>query len=191
MKVLNCLRLTTLKWLNMYRAEYLTKDDQKHSWLFVSRKKNPLEDKSADAVVIVPFVGKDHIVLIRQFRIPVNGYVYELPAGIIDEGEDAFSAACREIKEETGMEIVDPILTQDGSRGFYNSAGLTDESVSFVFAKVEGEPTTKDNEGTEEIEVLVLDREQVAKMLYDNINFSAKCWLILKAFADGYDWIGE
>ena len=39
---------------------------------------------------------KDRVVLIRQFRYPLGGYVYELPAGLVDPGENYHTAAIRD-----------------------------------------------------------------------------------------------
>ena len=52
-------------------------------------------------VVIVPFLD-DKIILIKQWRHPVNCELMELPAGKLDKGEDPFEAAKRELEEETG-----------------------------------------------------------------------------------------
>lgn len=43
--------------------------------------------------------------MIRQYRYPLDDYLYELPAGLIDEGEGPSEAAIREMKEETGMDF--------------------------------------------------------------------------------------
>ena len=55
---------------------------------------------------------KDRVVLIRQFRYPLGGYVYELPAGLVDPGENYHTAAIRELKEETGLKL-EPIVVDD------------------------------------------------------------------------------
>lgn len=53
-------------------------------------------------VVIAPFTDDGAVILIRQYRPPVDGYVIELPAGLIDPGEKAEESARRELIEETG-----------------------------------------------------------------------------------------
>ena len=55
------------------------------------------------SAVIMPIDPQGRILLVRQFRLPANRYIWELPAGKIDEGETAFEAAQRELGEETGL----------------------------------------------------------------------------------------
>ncbi len=55
------------------------------------------------AALIVPLLdGAKRLILLRQFRAAVNGYLYELPAGTLKKGESALACAKREIAEETG-----------------------------------------------------------------------------------------
>lgn len=52
--------------------------------------------------VIVPVVDKNHLILIRQFRYGPRGFLWEVPAGTLDEGETPLECAKREIEEEIG-----------------------------------------------------------------------------------------
>ncbi len=54
------------------------------------------------AVLIIPFLTKKSIILLRQFRPVINTYIYELPAGTLEKGERPLTCARREIIEETG-----------------------------------------------------------------------------------------
>lgn len=54
------------------------------------------------AVVIVPMLSRDNVVLLRQYRRSVDQWLLELPAGTLHPGENPFLAARRELKEETG-----------------------------------------------------------------------------------------
>lgn len=60
-----------------------------------------------DAVCVVPLLGgpsgRLEVVLVEQFRNALEGYIYELPAGILEEGEDPAGCAARELEEETGF----------------------------------------------------------------------------------------
>ena len=46
-----------------------------------------------------------HLVLVRQYRYPMDDYLYELPAGLIEPGGTASEAACGEMIEETGWKL--------------------------------------------------------------------------------------
>jgi ADP-ribose pyrophosphatase len=54
------------------------------------------------AVLIVPFLTRDKIILLRQFRPVISAYIFELPAGTLERGEAPLACARREIIEETG-----------------------------------------------------------------------------------------
>lgn len=54
------------------------------------------------SAVMMPVDEKGRILLVRQYRLPARNYMWELPAGRLDEGESPLKAAKRELKEETG-----------------------------------------------------------------------------------------
>jgi len=79
------------------------------------------------ASAVVPFLTDPHgddpqILLIRQFRHAADGFIYEIPAGLLNEGEDAKACAARELKEETGCTAarIEPLITILTTPGFTN-----------------------------------------------------------------------
>jgi ADP-ribose pyrophosphatase len=54
------------------------------------------------SVGIVPLLGHGQVILIRQYRYSVGGYLWEIPAGTLEPGEAPRAAARRELREETG-----------------------------------------------------------------------------------------
>jgi len=58
--------------------------------------------KHPGAALIVPFLSKDKVIMLRQLRPVIDSYIYELPAGTLDVNESPLSCARREIVEETG-----------------------------------------------------------------------------------------
>jgi ADP-ribose diphosphatase len=54
------------------------------------------------SAVIMPVDDRNRILLVRQYRLPARQYLWELPAGRVDEGETPLKAARRELGEETG-----------------------------------------------------------------------------------------
>jgi len=55
------------------------------------------------SAVVMPVDEKGRVLLARQFRLPAGDYLWEIPAGRLDEGETPLQAAKRELKEETGL----------------------------------------------------------------------------------------
>lgn len=55
------------------------------------------------SAVMMPIDEKGRILLVKQYRLPARQYLWELPAGRLDEGETAIKAAKRELGEETGL----------------------------------------------------------------------------------------
>ena len=84
------------------------------------------------ALVVATLRPSNRVILIRQFRPPVNSFVIEMPAGLVDPGETVEQAAVRELKEETGYEGT--VTWQTGPCS--SSAGLSGELVSVVFMDI-------------------------------------------------------
>ena len=106
--------------------------------------------------------------MIRQYRYPLDAWIYELPAGLIDEGENASQAAIREMKEETGFAF-EPYEGGDPAfrRPVYLGAGMTDETSTAVFGLASGEITDRFKEDTESIEVLLVDKREACRILQE------------------------
>ncbi|SVA23020.1 uncharacterized protein METZ01_LOCUS75874 [marine metagenome] len=67
--------------------------------------------------------GDGNILLVRQYRHPAKEHLLEVPAGLIDEGEEPDEAAMRELREEVGYRSTNLRLLG----GFWSSPGFTDE----------------------------------------------------------------
>lgn len=164
------------KFLEFKEYTYLNKFGDERRWCLVSRV------GGRKAVMIVPFCG-DKLVVTREFRVPVGNWCYSFPAGLIDDGEDAATAARRELREETGLEI-ERVLSV--SPPLYNSPGLTDEAVTLVYAEVGGELSRDGLEPDEAIETLLLDRDAVAAIMRDGEScIGAKAWMEFYHFVNG------
>lgn len=87
------------------------------------------------AAAIVPFLSdpegeEPQILLLRQFRYAADGYIYEIPAGRLDAGEEPKDCAARELKEETGCtaDRIEPLFTM------FTTPGFTDETIHVFMA---------------------------------------------------------
>ena len=87
------------------------------------------------ASAVVPFLTEPasddpHVLLLRQYRYAAGGYLYEVPAGRLEPGEDPAVCAARELKEETGCVAASlaPLIT------VYTTPGFTDERIHIFVA---------------------------------------------------------
>jgi ADP-ribose pyrophosphatase len=101
------------------------------------------------AVGVVPFVDKDTIVLVRQYRHPVREVTLELPAGKLDPGEGVLSCLKRELKEETGFTArrFTPLIK------YWPTPAFADEVLHLYVATglTEGEMSADDDEFLERV----------------------------------------
>jgi ADP-ribose pyrophosphatase len=180
-------KLTDLKWLNLFDVHYIDSHGIERQWQLATRQKHPKcmtgQYTVPDAVVIVAFhIGRGKIVMTREFRVPLAGFEYGFPAGLIDDGETVEAATRRELYEETGLSVTKFLKI---SPPLYSSAGLTDEAVIMVFVECEGLPSAAANEDAEQIEVILASPSEVARMCRDTaLKFDAKAWLVLSEFAE-------
>lgn len=177
-------KLTDCRWINLFEVLYSRKTGKDRTWLMCSRKERPVADAAkSDIVLIIATInsgGKEKLVVTKEFRVPVWDYEYGFPTGLIDEGETIEEAAKREMKEETGLDVV---KIDHISMPVYSSAGLTDESGHMVIARVEGEVSDKWLDDGEDIETLLLDAEEIKELLRSNKKIAAKAWTTLYHYA--------
>ena len=179
---------TNTRFLNFYEFEAIHRDG-KVSPYYVSSRAKQIGDLKAvthvnkpDGVILYGVHGekKDKVVLIRQFRYPLNGYVYEFPAGLLESGEDMMDAGIREMYEETGLNFT-PVDAGSYSRPFFTTIGMTDESCGTVYGYCSGEPSVSNQEGTEDIQVVLADREECRRILKEE-NVAIMCAYMLMHF---------
>ena len=180
---------TQNKFLNFYDLETVNKVGKEGHYYMASRAKcgNELKMKTGennpDGVVIYSLYGENHdrVVLIRQFRYPLGGYVYELPAGLVDPGENYHVAAVRELKEETGLELQPLEVDEIYQKPYFTTVGMTDESCGTVYGYASGEISKKYMEASEEIEVVLADRKEVERILREE-NVALICAYMMMHF---------
>ena len=163
----------------LYRGRYLSLLDA-DGWEYASRT------NATGVVVIVAVTDQDELVLVEQFRIPIDSSVIELPAGLVgdlkDQSETVLDAAQRELLEETGYQAgqMDVLMSCP------SSAGMSDEIITFILAKDLRKVSAGGGDSSENITVHVVSRAEVSNWIAarqadgtpaDPKIFSALYWL--------------
>jgi len=120
------------------------------------------------SVSILP-VEDGHLYLIKQYRYPLDGYIWEIPAGTLEEGESPEECARRELEEETGLRAgrLEKMFEA------YLIPGYGTEKMHFFLA-TELSQGEMHPEPSEKIEVHKLPLDRVLKMVRDNEIVDAK-----------------
>ena len=185
--------LVETKFISLYNVKYLNKSNKEKSWTVASRKKKDVlegiyldnEKDKVDAVIICAYhKDSEKLVIIKEFRVPINKYIYELPAGLVDSDDENFeSAVKRELKEETGLDVIE-IKKDLSCNQVYLSPGMTDESAAFVYCICEGEISNKFLEDDEDIEAILVSQEEARKIIKNKIiSLDIRAYLALQSFS--------
>jgi ADP-ribose pyrophosphatase len=83
------------------------------------------------AVMIIPVLDAETVVLVRQFRYPLRRHFYELPAGKREQGEDPLATARRELREECGYEAAE----WRRLASIHPCIGYSDEAIDIYLAR--------------------------------------------------------
>jgi ADP-ribose pyrophosphatase len=122
-----------------------------------------------DCVAVIPVEADGNILLVKQFRKPVEKELLEIPAGCIDNGEAPEAAVSREMREETGFRPKK--LEKLG--GFYTSPGYCTEYMHLYLA-YDLVPERLYAEDTESIELVRVPFSQIASLISSGAVCDAK-----------------
>lgn len=182
-------RLTDNPFLNLYQMDALTDQGKPFNYYFASRNKEQnlklrTQSMESNGIVIYPLYANlpETIVLIKQYRYPLDAWLYELPAGLVDPGETPAAAAIREMKEETGLDFT---VYEGGDEAFrrptFLGAGITDETSTTVYGYAKGEISSRGQEETESIRVILADKQEARRILAEE-RVSSRASLLLMNF---------
>ena len=179
---------TNNRFLNMYELEVVHRDGNTSPYYMASRIEDPAKikavtkDNNPNGVIMYGIYGeqKNKVVLVRQYRYPIGGYVYEFPAGLVEPGENLTDAGIREMYEETGLTFA-PVEAGCYTKPFFTTVGMTDESCGTVFGYCSGQPTNTHQESSEDIQVVIADREECRRILKEE-NVAIMCAYMLMHF---------
>lgn len=166
-------KLTENRHLNLYHLDARDRKGELFDYYFASRnpqEKLKLTTKSMEpeGVVIYALTEEEEprLVLIKEYRYPLDEEIYALPAGLVDAKETPGMAAVREMKEETGF-LFREYTGGDTCfrRPFFMGPGFTDESCCAVYGTVVLGKEMPECEETEEIRVILADKRLVRQIL--------------------------
>jgi len=113
-----------------------------------------------DCIAIIAIDADDKVLLVKQFRKPVEKELLEIPAGGIDAGEDPEAAVSRELREETGY--LPRKLERLG--GFYSTPGYCTEYL-YLYLATDLIPSQLFAEDTENISLVRVPLSQVPELI--------------------------
>ena len=144
------------KFMKVWGTTFLDKEGGEHVWEWIEKK---------DIAMILALTNDNKAVLIKIFRVPLERYAIELPAGLLDkDGENIEEAVRRELLEETGYEI-EKIYSLPATA--YASGGANNLVHSFIGT---GAKKVVNNHGdeTEDISVIEVPVEQLVEFYLNN-----------------------
>ena len=183
MKRLNCSQIAAGNWLALNRISYCDNRGVERIWESVTRK------NSAGAVAIIcRLLPSDRLILVRQYRPPVDGMVIEFPAGLVNPGEDPEETAVRELREETGYHGRLIRMIPDA----FSSPGMSSEIVRLAVMEADeeaqGELVT-DFDETEDIETILVKFSALENFLQEAVRRGDQVDGRVSAFALGLGFI--
>lgn len=174
------------KFLSYYVATYINKDNKEKDYEFISRDPHLTKvtfgkNKAAGVGMVCYNLDKSKVLLQKEYRLATHKEVYNFPAGLIDEGEEVKETAKRELKEETGLDLVEIEAILPPS---YASPGTSDELMQLVICKVKGE-IKESCYADEEIKAKWFSKDDVRKLIADSAPMSVRTQMFL------YQWVNE
>lgn len=120
-----------------------------------------------EVIPVLRKAGKLYLIVIKNFRYPINDYCLEFPGGMIDENETVEQAAVREVWEETGYTITQIVAVE---KAIQVDPWKSDDTNTVVIGIVDGDAESNKNielhlDATERVNLMVIEWSKVDEEL--------------------------
>ena len=171
------------KYLKNYELNYTNKVGEPKVYEMVSYRNisEPSDIGSRVGGAVVVALNGDRILLLHEFRMAVNSFVYNMVAGFKEPGETMEDCVRRELYEESGLKLV---RIREVLRPAFAAVSLSDVSNQLVIADVEGE-ISDHTENDELIRAGFFSKDEVKKLIEDE-PFTSRAQFVAYAFCHGF-----
>lgn len=150
-----------LRWIKQgVEHEFDLPGGKKGCWSAVNRG-----NLSKQTVLVAALTNEGKLVIVKQFRFPVDSFCFEMPGGVVDQGESPAEAMRRELLEETGYETLEEI-EPIGRLFLYNA--MTNDRAEIYVARGCRKVNDVQPDGVEayaKLEVLEMDPHELMTMI--------------------------
>lgn len=129
------------KYTNMYNLHYTNAIGDEKIYEVMSRKdlaETALGHHNDAITIIIHHRTEDKYLLLYEYRLSAGQFIFNVVAGLVEEGEDAVTACMREVFEETNIKIKETDITYRLPAAF-SAIGLSDEQMETFFVEIDGE----------------------------------------------------
>ena len=176
MRIIGTKDLYDAKYIKLVET-YYSKDNfsDAHIWVHAERP------NKINAVHIIALVN-NLLVVTKEYRVATQAYVYGLPAGLLDKpGESLKEAITRELKEETGLDLV---KIKEITPLLLSSPGLTNEGSYFAYVEATGAISNNYLEDNEDIKTYLFNQKEVKSLLSSDMHMIDKgAYFVYKEYA--------
>lgn len=138
MQLLKLEKVKDGKYLKNYELTYLNKAGREKTYEIVSRKEltrlSDLGSKTSGVSIVATM--DDKLLLLHEFRMGINKKIYNLCAGMLEDGESMEECISRELFEETGLQVKEMKHILNPS---YSAVGISDIKTQIAFVEAAGE----------------------------------------------------
>ena len=186
MKLVKMEKVRQGRYLKNYELTYLNKAGKEKVFEIVSYKDMTDKDQLGEKVSGISIAARagDKLLLLREFRMGVNRYVYNLCAGMMEKGETLEDCVKRELYEETGLKLkrIEKIFPPA-----YAAVSLSDikNQIVFIEAEESDDITDINTSDNEDIRARFYSVSELEKLL-ETAEFTSRCQIVVYLFLERY-----